>query len=68
MDSNEFVSKYGPRARVTGASSGIGLAVAHQLAELGLSIVLVSRRQATLEQLAQGHGANGGERRGGAES
>lgn len=42
--------RFGPWAVVTGASSGIGLEFARQLARAGLNIVLVSRR---LEVLAE---------------
>jgi uncharacterized protein len=45
-------SKYGPWALVTGASDGIGRAIAMQLARSGLNLVLVARRHGVLEALA----------------
>jgi short-subunit dehydrogenase len=44
--------KYGPWAVVTGASDGIGREIATQLAEKGLSLVLVARRREILAKVA----------------
>ena len=45
--------RYGPWGLVVGASDGIGAAFASALAERGLNVVLVARRRALLEALAE---------------
>ena len=53
-------TRYGRWALVTGASSGIGRGFALALAARGLDVVLVARRRALLDELAQEIGARSG--------
>lgn len=50
----DFASKYGPWALVAGASDGVGSAFAEALAERGLNVVLLARRQSVLDEVAAG--------------
>lgn len=48
----QFKDKYGPWALVAGASEGVGAVYAAALAERGLNVVLLARRQAALDDVA----------------
>ncbi|BBH53126.1 SDR family NAD(P)-dependent oxidoreductase [Fluviispira sanaruensis] len=50
MNSN-FQKKYGPWALVTGASDGIGRALAIEIAKVGLNLIIVGRNNERLEKL-----------------
>jgi len=52
MDNTEFKQRYGPWALIAGASDGVGLSFARQLAGLGLNLILVARNQAKLDAAA----------------
>lgn len=47
-----FADQYGPWALVAGASEGVGEAYAQAMAERGLNVVLIARRQAVLDDVA----------------
>jgi hypothetical protein len=49
----QWRSKYGPWALVTGASDGIGREFARELAQRGINVILVARRRPLLQQLAE---------------
>lgn len=48
-----FINKYGNWALVTGASSGLGEALAFKLAKRGMNIVLCARNEAALNKVAR---------------
>lgn len=52
MAGEGFAARYGPWAVVAGASNGIGLGFAHQLAGRGVDVVLVSRSREALDAAA----------------
>ena len=52
QEADEFAARYGPWALVVGASDGLGAAFARAVAERGLNVVLVARRQAMLDDVA----------------
>jgi short-subunit dehydrogenase len=55
-----FAAKYGPWALVAGASDGVGAAFAEGIAERGVNVVLVARRQGVLDEVAAGIAARTG--------
>ena len=48
----EFADKYGPYALIAGASEGLGVAFAREMAARGVNLVLLARQWALLEQIA----------------
>jgi len=49
----DFKEKYGPWAVIAGASDGTGRAFTHQVAATGIDCIVIARRAAVLEELAQ---------------
>jgi short-subunit dehydrogenase len=49
----EFADRYGPWALVAGASEGVGASAARLLGQRGINVVLVSRREALLRDVAE---------------
>lgn len=58
--SSRLLRSYGPRAVVTGASDGIGRAIALRLAKAGFGLTIVARRKYALDQLAKDLKENSG--------
>lgn len=53
VETTAFKRRYGPWALVTGASDGIGREIARELAQRGLNVILVARREAALRELSR---------------
>jgi uncharacterized protein len=53
VDDPGFADRYGPWALVAGASEGVGAAYARAMAERGLNVVLLARRQPALDEVAR---------------
>lgn len=53
------IEKYGPWAVIAGGSEGVGAAFAEQLAERGMNLVLLARKEAPLRQTAEKCRAHG---------
>src|SRR5262245_46441915 len=51
-DELPFRERYGPWAVVAGASDGVGAAYARAMAERGINVLLIARRQTVLDQVA----------------
>jgi short-subunit dehydrogenase len=49
----QLTEKYGPWALITGASEGTGSAFAHLLADAGINLILVARREGPLYALSE---------------
>src|SRR5262245_53985960 len=47
-----FAERYGPWALIAGASEGVGEAYARAMGARGINVVLLSRRQSVLDELA----------------
>jgi short-subunit dehydrogenase len=55
-----FSERYGPWALIIGASEGVGATYARAVAERGLNVALVARRQTALDEVAAGIRATAG--------
>lgn len=53
LDPGTFRNKFGPWAVIAGASEGTGACYARELAEMGINLVLISRRLPALEELGE---------------
>src|SRR5262245_45594986 len=52
MEAEAFAERYGPWALVAGASDGVGEGFARAVAERGVNVVLLARRQHVLDEVA----------------